>query len=118
MYVASDIGAIKMGNERIFDTLHYANKLKAVGVPEKQAEVHAETMVEIISNNLATKQDLEPIKSELKRDILATNQNLDLVKNELKQNLKELELRMTIKLGGLMVCGLSILVILMKLFKL
>jgi hypothetical protein len=165
MYMASDIETIKMGNERIFDTLQYANKLKAVGVPEKQAEVQAETMVEIISNNLATKQDLELVKSELKRDILATNQNLELVKselkrdilatnqnlelvrselkrdilatnqnlelvkkeidlkielskNELKQNLKELELRMTVKLGGLMVCGLSILVVLMKLFKL
>lgn len=79
----------KMSGELIFDTLQYANKLKAAGVPEKQAEVHAEAMAELIDNRLATKQDL-----------------------------KELELNMIIKLGSLMVGGMGLLVILMKLFKL
>jgi len=78
-----------MSCELIFDTLQYANRLKAAGVPEKQAEVHAEAMAELIDNRLSTKQDL-----------------------------KELELRMTIKLGGLVMGGMSMLVILMKLFKL
>lgn len=49
----------------IFDTLRYANKLKAVGVPEKQAEVQAETLAEIIDERLATKQDLEALKKEI-----------------------------------------------------
>ena len=77
----------------IFDTLRYANKLKAAGVPDKQAEVQAETLAEIIDERLATKQDL-------------------------KLGLKELELRLTVKLGGLVVGSLSALIILMKLFKL
>lgn len=49
----------------IFDTLRYANKLKAAGVPEKQAEVQAETLAEIIDERLATKQDLEALKKEI-----------------------------------------------------
>lgn len=84
----------------IFDTLRYANKLKAAGVPDKQAEVQAETLAEIIDERLATKQDLQALKQEL------------------KLNLKELELRLTIKLGSIMVGSLSAFIILMKLFKL
>lgn len=80
---------IKMSSELIFDTLQYAKKLKAAGVPEKQAEVHAEAMVELIDNKLATKQDL-----------------------------KELELRLTIKLGGIVIGSMSMFVVLLRLFKL
>ena len=73
----------------VFDTLDFANKLKAAGVPDRQAEVQAEAIAGIITENLATKQDL-----------------------------REMELRITTKLGGIMVGGISLLVILMKLFHL
>lgn len=73
----------------IFDTLRYANKLIEVGFTKEQAEVQAETLAEIIDERLATKQDL-----------------------------KELELRLIIKLGSIVVGSLSAFVILMKLFKL
>ena len=49
----------------MFDTLRYANKLKAAGVPEKQAEVQAETLAEIVDEKLATKQDLEILKKDI-----------------------------------------------------
>lgn len=48
-----------------FDTLHFAKKLKENGVPEKQAEVQAEAMAEIIENNLATKRDLKALEVRL-----------------------------------------------------
>jgi hypothetical protein len=69
----------------IFDTLAYANKLKAAGVPDKQAEVQAEAISELIDEKLATKQDLE---------ILAY--------------------KLTIRLGSMMVAGFSILGVLIK----
>lgn len=105
--MTSAVGVIKMSNELIFDTLQYANRLKAVGVPEKQAEVQAEALREIMDNKLATKKDLELVRKDL-----------ELAKNELKRDIKDIELRMTLKLGSLMVGGISTLVVLMKLFKL
>lgn len=87
--------------------MQYANRLKAVGVPEKQAEVQAEALREIMDNKLATKKDLELVRKDL-----------ELAKNELKRDIKDIELRMTLKLGSIMVGGLSMLVVLMKLFKL
>lgn len=77
----------------LFDTLQYAKKLTAAGFTAQQAEAQAEVIKELIDDNLATKQDL-------------------------KQGLKELELRMTIKFSCIVFSGISVLVILMKLFKL
>lgn len=53
----------------LFDTLAYTNKLKAAGMPEKQAEAQAEAQKEILSeileSALATKADLEIAKVEI-----------------------------------------------------
>ena len=52
-----------------FDTLAYAKKLKAVGVPDQQAEIQAETFAEIIDANLATKRDLKELELRLEAQI-------------------------------------------------
>ncbi|MEI8054579.1 MAG: DUF1640 domain-containing protein [bacterium] len=88
MHITTFDEATKMSNERSFDTLRYANRLKAAGVPEKQAEVQAEMMAETIEDKLATKKDL-----------------------------KELELRIILKLGSMIVGSLGTLVVLMKLLS-
>lgn len=59
-----------MSHAITFDTLAYANKLKAAGVPDKQAEVQAEAIAEVIGDKSATKQDLEPKLSELKNELI------------------------------------------------
>ncbi len=52
-----------------FDTLAYAKKLIAAGVPATQAEVQAEALKEIIDDNLATKRDLKEMELRLKYDL-------------------------------------------------
>jgi len=66
--------------------LAYAKKLKQAGVPEEQAEIHAEALAEIIDEQLATKKDL-----------------------------KELEYRLIIKLGAMMAVSIAIIAALVKL---
>lgn len=88
-----------------FDTLAYANKLKAVGFSEKQAEVQAEAIAELVANRLLpTKQNLKELEPPL-------SQEFDL-------QLKEFELRMLIKLGVIMVSSVGLLIVLLKLFHL
>jgi hypothetical protein len=82
-----------------FDTLVYANKLKNVGVPDKQAEVHAATMAQAINeqnSKLATKHDLIVIKNEL----INIMQVLE----------KTLEYRLIIKMG-LMLAGAATIIV-------
>lgn len=82
-----------MAHALAFDTLGYAKKLEAVGVPQEQAEVHAEALAEIIDERLATKQDI-----------------LDL-----RRDMKEMEMRLTIKLGTMLVIAIGVFATLVKL---
>ena len=79
------------------NTLEYAKKLQEAGVPEEQAAAQALCLYEIISSGLATKRDIEELRVELKRDI------------------KELESKMVIKLGGLLIVALGAMVALTRL---
>jgi len=58
-------GSTTMNKSTIFDTLQYVKKLKEAGVPEKQAEVQAEALHEIIDERLATKEDLKLLEERL-----------------------------------------------------
>jgi hypothetical protein len=73
-----------------FDTLGYFERLKAAGVPEEQAKVQANAMREVIEDKLVTKA-------------------------ELASQLKDLEYRLTIRLGGMMAASIAIVAALVKL---
>lgn len=65
-----------------FDTLVFANKLKEVGVPPKQAEMQAELLAGVLEDKLATKQDIQGAKQELdfKIDLRAAELKNDLIR--------------------------------------
>lgn len=73
-----------------FDTLKFVEKLEAGGVPHAQAKATAEAFAEATSQELATKADL-------KAEIAAV-----------RSEIRELELRMTIRLGGLIVAATGV----------
>ena len=48
-----------------FDTLVYARKLKDAGVPDAQAEAHAEAVRDALTESVATKADIRGVKAEI-----------------------------------------------------
>jgi len=81
-----------------FDTLKFVETLKAAGVSDEQAKAISNAVRDAHEMaELATKRDLAELRTELQRDI------------------RELEYRMTIKLGGLMVAAVGIVATLVKL---
>ncbi len=72
--------------ERTFDTLSYFERLKDAGMPEAQAKVQADALRELVESSLASKRDL-----------------------------RELELRLTIRLGGIVVACTALLLALLPL---
>jgi len=76
-----------------FDTLKYANTLKAAGIKPDQAEAQAKALADVLEVNLKD---------------LAT-------KGDLESGLRELELRMTIKLGAMLVVVVGVIAALIKL---
>lgn len=73
-------------NTIVFDTHAFVKELIQAGMPEAQAEVLARSQATLIDEKLATKQDL-----------------------------KELELRLTIRLGSMMVVAVGVVAALVKL---
>ena len=69
-----------------FDTLTYAKKLRDAGFTQEQAEVQAHALADIVEERLATKQDI----ATLRRDI------------------KDMEYRMTIRLGAMLAVSITI----------
>jgi len=97
-----------MSESITFDTLAYAKKLKAVGFTEEQAEVQAETLVQILNERMATKQDIIALRRDTKE-----------METSLRRDMKEMELRLkhdlTIRLGAMLTAGIAIVAALVKL---
>ena len=58
------------------DTLQYVKRLKAVGVPEAQAEVQAEALIEAVRENLVTKADVSVAVADLRTEITGLEKRL------------------------------------------
>ena len=93
-----------MSHAIAFDTLAFANKLKAAGVPERQAETHAEAIASLVNEQMATKRDLAELEATLRRDLA-----------DVRRDMKELEMRLTIRLGTMMVIAVGVVATLVKL---
>jgi hypothetical protein len=73
-----------------FDTLGYAKRLRDAGVPNPQAEVHAEAAREFIMGEVVTKTDMQAA-------------------------METLTLRLTVRLGGMIAAGIGALALLQRL---
>ena len=74
-----------------FDTLALARKLEAAGFDPRQAQDTAAALAEVLSEQVATKHDI----------------------NELRGELREVEQRLVVKLGG-MIAAVAVVAILIK----
>jgi len=112
-------------------------KLKSAGFTQKQAEIQAEALAQIIDERLATKQDIRALKrdiAEVRRDMKEMEESLrrDMKEMEtslkrdmkemdtsLRRDIKEMELRLkhdlTIRLGAMLTAGIAVVAALVKL---
>jgi hypothetical protein len=81
-------------NAITFDTLKFANTLKAAGVPDKQAEAEAVALSEVLEVNL--------------KDLVT--------KEDMRHELRDLEQRLIIKLGAMLAFSIGLVAALVKLF--
>ncbi len=125
-----------MTNAIAFDTHAFVKRMKEVGMPEEQAEVLAQSQVELIEERVATKRDLEELEASLKRDLkeieAASKRDMKELEVSLKRDMKELEtslrhdmkgleasmekleMRMTLKMGSMLAVAVIVLAALTK----
>ncbi len=90
-------------NNPAFDTLEYSETLTKAGVPEKQAKAQAVALNHAMQSNLATKEGLHDVKTEL-------NHKIDDFKTELNHKIDMVEKTLTIRLGGMITIATGIIV--------
>lgn len=113
-----------------FDTLRAATRLRdEAGFDETQAAVLVHTFAEGFSERFTTKQDLQEVDGSLRTELkrIETSLRGDMEKMEtslrgeiekldtsVRTGMRDLENRMTIRLGGLMVLGMGVLLSLQR----
>jgi hypothetical protein len=101
-----------------FDTLGYAKRLRDGGIPNPQAEVHAEAAREFIMTELVTRHDLqvdlqagiEPLRAAIN----ALEVRIDTVEARLEAKIDTQTLRLTVRLGGIVAAGIGILALFLR----
>jgi hypothetical protein len=104
-----------------FDTLKLARALRdKAGFTQEHAEAAADALAEAVGEQVATKQDIHDVRTEI--DTLRAEMRTEFaavraemasefaaVRTELSAGLRDVEQRMTIKLGGMLVAVTGIL---------
>ena len=134
------IGFMEDEPSLVLNTHRYVKQLMAVGMTEAQAEAQVEIFIHFISDKLVTKQALKETELLLNRDIKELDVKLETrIKEletkfetrikELETRIKELETKLEtnlgsqikllekeiiIKLGGMMVIGITVLAAMIK----
>jgi hypothetical protein len=113
------------------DTLVYAKRLREAGFTEEQAEGQAHALAAAMTDALATKQDLRELEARMDARFTAVDARFTYIEKhldtrfaessarfhgELRGELADLERRVTLRLGGMIVAGVGVLSVLVTLF--
>ncbi|HAT49018.1 MAG TPA: hypothetical protein DCS88_01620, partial [Alphaproteobacteria bacterium] len=86
-----------MGNTIAFDTHAYVKKLRDAGVDERQAEVQAEALVDLVEDRLATKRDIADLKRDIKELDTKTETRFKELDTKAEIRFKELDAKTEIR---------------------
>ena len=86
-----------------FDTLKAAQELRKTGFEDRQAEAVVTTISKAMSETVATKADLQLVRSDLDLLRQSVDSRFDALEKLFRQEMAALENKIILKLGGLIV---------------
>lgn len=97
----------------MFNALRYTQALEEAGFTKVQAETSMNLLIEIMTENFATKADIEKVleKMATKADLESKIHSLEL-KTEI--GFRDLENKLTVRMGTMFVATITILTVIMK----
>lgn len=106
----------------MFNALKYTQELEKAGFTREQAEVSMKLLIDIMNENFATKSDLKELELRLGSKIQGVESNIHSLElktesgfRETELKFKELEYKLTIKLGTMMTLAVGVTATLVKL---
>ncbi len=91
-----------------YNALRYTQSLEDAGFTRHQAEATVKLVLETMDDLFATKSDLKEAKFQLRQDFQELRSEVQALRQEVRYEIRELESRMTFKLGALMLAGIGI----------
>lgn len=99
----------------MFNTLRYARMLEEVGFSREQAETSVKILVEIMEDKLASKQDLQDLRTELQQVRSDLQHSLTENASDTRHSIAQLESKLTIRMGTMLAGSIAILTAIQKL---
>src|SRR4051812_27750865 len=109
------MSSVEMTVAWAFDTLGYSKRLREAGVPNPQAEAHADAAREFIMIELVTKQGLLAVRQDLQDTELRLQGAINALEAKLQARIDTQTLRLTVRLGGIVAAGIGILALVRRL---
>nr|VFK61949.1 MAG: hypothetical protein BECKTC1821F_GA0114240_106517 [Candidatus Kentron sp. TC] len=95
-----------------FDTHEFVETLREAGVEKEQAIAHKDALSKAA---FATKADIERLTSNIDQLRSATKANIDRLRSEMRLEMREMEHRLTIRMGAMFITTIALLTALDKL---
>lgn len=96
-------------NARVaFDTHAFVKRLEAAGMSVPHAEALADAMGDIVLQSITTKTDLREVDIGLRAEMKELSTSLRAEMNELRSELKDMELRLTLRMAAMMVFVMAV----------
>lgn len=99
----------------MFNTLKYARILEEVGFSRDQAETTIKILVEIMEDKLATKQDLQDLKTELHQMKTELSHSMGDLGSDLRHSIIQTKSDLTVRMGTMLAASIAILAAIQKL---
>jgi hypothetical protein len=106
------------------DRLALAHVIEDAGIPREKAEAVATAIVRFVEGSAATKADVDRVEVALKVEIANLRSEMregfarqDVATERLRSTTREMETRITLRLGGIVAAGVAIIVTLQHLWR-
>ena len=99
-----------------FDTHRFVKRMTAAGMPVQQAEALAESQVDLLNTNLATKNELAKTESTLRADIAKTNAEIANTESRLRAEIANTEAHLIKWMVGLTMGSVGVMIALFSFF--
>ncbi len=90
--------------------------LVSINVPSDKARAVVDAMERDMGTTLATKQDLEILRRDMENRFALVDQRFESLRSDLSRDIAASELKLTVKLGSMMVAGFGLTIAAMRLW--
>lgn len=101
----------------MFNALKYTQELEKAGFSRDQAEASMRILIDVMNENFATQADIKELELKLESSTLQLESSMQRLETKVDSAIKELDYKLTIKLGAMITVAVGATATLLKVFQ-